>query len=162
MRATRLATICVLGTITLLAAIGEIARAAGPDEAAVRKADAGFYRALNAMFGGDLAPMKQVWSHADDVTYMGPTGGFQVGWKQVLPVWEEQAAMRLGGEISPQDVRVVGGSDLAVVHCREVGQNEVDGKPRKVSIRATNVYRKENGSWKMIGHHTDLLPFLED
>jgi len=28
-----------------------------------------------------------------------------------------------------------------------------------VSIRATNVFRKEGGQWKMIGHHTDLLPF---
>jgi ketosteroid isomerase-like protein len=32
--------------------------------------------------------------------------------------------------------------------------------PEKVSIRATNIYRKENGQWKMIGHHTDLLPYL--
>jgi ketosteroid isomerase-like protein len=31
----------------------------------------------------------------------------------------------------------------------------------QVSIRATNLFRKENGAWKMIGHHTDLLPFLE-
>ena len=30
-----------------------------------------------------------------------------------------------------------------------------------VSIRATNIFRKENGAWKMIGHHTDLLPFLD-
>jgi hypothetical protein len=30
-----------------------------------------------------------------------------------------------------------------------------------VSIRATNLFRKESGAWKMIGHHTDLLPFLE-
>jgi hypothetical protein len=29
-----------------------------------------------------------------------------------------------------------------------------------VSIRATNLFRKEDGSWKMIGHQTDLLPFL--
>ena len=31
---------------------------------------------LNLMFAGDLGPMKDVWSHADDVTYMGPDGGF--------------------------------------------------------------------------------------
>jgi ketosteroid isomerase-like protein len=43
----------------------------------------------------------------------------------------------------------------------EVGDNVVDGKPQQVSIRATNTFRKENGQWKMIGHHTDLLPFLQ-
>jgi hypothetical protein len=26
------------------------------------------------------------------------------------------------------------------------------------SIRATNIFRKEDGQWKMIGHHVDLLP----
>ena len=54
------------------------------DEGAVRHANEQFYSALNAMFAGDLAPMKKVWSHADDVTYMGPSGGFRVGWDQVL------------------------------------------------------------------------------
>ena len=33
----------------------------------------------------------------------------------------------------------------------------VKGKAEKVSIRVTNVFRKENGAWKVIGHHTDLL-----
>ena len=37
-----------------------------------------------------------------------------------------------------------------------------DGKPQAVSIRATNLFRKEDGTWKMIGHHTDLLPFLAE
>jgi ketosteroid isomerase-like protein len=42
-----------------------------------------------------------------------------------------------------------------------VGSNlDAEGRPLQVSIRATNVFRKENGDWKMIGHHTDLLPFL--
>ncbi len=31
--------------------------------------------------------------------------------------------------------------------------------PGAVSLRATNVFSKENGAWKMIGHHTDMLPF---
>jgi ketosteroid isomerase-like protein len=53
------------------------------------------------------------------------------------------------------------GQDLATVECVEVGENIVNGKPTKVSIRATNTFRKENGQWKIIGHHTDKLPFLE-
>jgi ketosteroid isomerase-like protein len=52
------------------------------------------------------------------------------------------------------------GQDTAIVDCYEIGENLVDGMPQKVSLRATNVFRKENGQWKMIGHHTDLLPFL--
>ena len=44
------------------------------DETAVRAASEQFYDALNAIFRGDLTPMEEVWSHADDVTYMGARG----------------------------------------------------------------------------------------
>jgi ketosteroid isomerase-like protein len=132
------------------------------DEAAVREAATQFYAALNTMFAGDLAPMTEIWSHADDVTYLGPDGAFEIGWDQVLANWKRQAAMKLGGKVEPQNMRVAVGQDLAVTHNLEKGENVgPEGKPLVVSIRATNVFRKENGQWKMIGHHTDRLPFLE-
>ena len=53
------------------------------------------------------------------------------------------------------------GQDLAIVGCLEIGHNvDAEGNPEKVEIRATNLFRKENGEWKMIGHHTDMLLFL--
>jgi ketosteroid isomerase-like protein len=132
------------------------------DTQAVEQAANEFYASLNALFTGDVEPMKQVWSHADDVTYMGPTGGFQIGWNEVEAIWEAQAALKLGGKVEPAEIRVTVGGDLAFVQCFERGNNlDAQGQPEKVSIRATNLFRKENGQWKMIGHHTDLLPFLE-
>jgi ketosteroid isomerase-like protein len=130
------------------------------EEQAVKQAAARFYSALNDMFQGDLTEMKAVWSHADDVTYMGPNGGIEQGWEAVLTNWETQAAKKLGGKVEPKNARVTVGPDLAIFTCCEEGENFVNGKPQKVSIRATNVFRKENGQWKLIGHHTDLLPFL--
>ncbi len=156
LRANRL----IIGMLAAaLVAVGAAARA---DESAVGAASAQFYAALNAMFAGDVTPMKAVWSHRDDVTYMGPGGGVQVGWEPVLAMWEKQAAMKLGGSVKPTDLHVTVGSELAVVSTVERGENtNADGKTETVSIRATNLFRKENGTWKMIGHHTDLLPFLE-
>mgnify|MGYP002624807905 CR=1 FL=1 len=138
-------------------------RGASPDDVrAVEQASARFYEALNALFTGDAAPMGEVWSHADDVTYMGPAGGFQVGWSEVRGIWRSQADLKRGGKVEPADVHVAVGQDLAVVQCTEVGQNfDAQGQPVQVSIRATNVFRNEGGEWKMIGHHTDLLPFLK-
>ncbi|QKQ26448.1 YybH family protein [Candidatus Reidiella endopervernicosa] len=109
----------------------------------------GFYSALNLTFEGDMEPMKAVWSHADDITYMGPYGGFQVGWKQVLEVWEEHTAMKIGGKVEHADMRVTLGEDIALTQNYEIGENNpVEGEPEKVSIRATNVFRKEEGSGK--------------
>ncbi len=51
------------------------------NEMAFRQAVEEFYGALNAMFEGELAPVQALWSHADDVTYMGPGGGIEIGWK---------------------------------------------------------------------------------
>jgi ketosteroid isomerase-like protein len=131
------------------------------EEPAVRAAVDQFYAALNAMFAGEVDPMIAVWSHADDTTYMGPMDGFQVGWPAIRAVWQAQAAAKLGGKVSPENMRFTIGTDLALTHNYEVGENVgADGVVNKVSIRVTNVFRKEAGVWKMIGHHTDLLPAL--
>jgi ketosteroid isomerase-like protein len=142
--------------------IANPAQAAEEDEKAVLSAAGEFYAALNTLFTGDAGPMKEVWSHADDVTYMGPVGGLLAGWDQVLKSWEEQAAMKLGGAVKPEDMHVTVGQDIAFTQNYEIGENtSQEGEARKVSIRATNIFRKEDGKWKMIGHHTDLLPYLE-
>ena len=45
-----------------------------------------FYSAHNEIFEGDLAPMEEIWSHEDDVTYMSPIGGYWLaGMPHVIP-----------------------------------------------------------------------------
>jgi len=73
------------------AMVGTISPGSADERAAVVAANAQFYAALNQMFKGELAAMKVMWSHADDVTYMGPTGNFERGWAAVLKDWEGQA-----------------------------------------------------------------------
>ncbi|MBA4104376.1 MAG: DUF4440 domain-containing protein [Pirellula sp.] len=160
----RTSIVMATAALALVFAATVSARDAGTaqaNESTVQEATAGFYAALNAMFIGDADPFKEVWSHAEDVTFMGPDGSVNVGWNEVLANWEVQAKMKLGGEIRHELIMATVGQDLAVVQCREVGENVIDGKPVAVSLRATNVFRKENGAWKMIGHQTDKLPFLE-
>lgn len=142
-------------------ASGMAPQAPGGDAQAVRDATAKFYAALNVLFTGDAGPVKAIWSHAGDVVYMGPVGGLKKGWAAVQADWDAQAALKLGGSVRPEDLHVTVGQDLAIVSNWEKGQNVgADGKVEVVSIRATNVFRKESGVWKMIGHHTDLLPYL--
>jgi ketosteroid isomerase-like protein len=137
------------------------ARAAEGNTAAVRAASDQFYTALNQLFTGDMAPMEALWSHRKDVTYMGPGGGFRVGWDAVRKDWASQAAMKMGGSIKPEQVKITAGSDLATVSNLEVGSVTIQGKKKAISLRATSIYRKEKGQWKMIGHHTDLIPRME-
>lgn len=142
-------------------ALGGAQARAGDDTAAVMAASDRFYVALNKLFTGEIEPMKAVWSHAEDVTYMGPTGQLERGWAAILKDWEGQAAMKLGGKVEPAEVKVVLGSDIAVVTGYEVGENtNAKGKVEKLKLRASSVNRMEDGQWKMIGHQTDPLPYL--
>ncbi len=137
------------------------ARAADDNTQAVKAAVATFHEALNKLFTGDAAPMKAIWSHADDVTYMGPTGTKQVGWSQVEPHWDKQAAKKLGGKVDAVDVHVTASPQLGVAVYYEKGENIINGQVQPVSIRATTTFRNENGQWKVIGHHTDTLAYLQ-
>jgi ketosteroid isomerase-like protein len=119
-----------------------------------------FYEALQAVFSGDVTLMKQVWSHAEDVTYLGPQGGLFVGWQQVLNAWKEQAALKLQGSIEVQNEHFFQDGNIGISQTYEVGSNYREGKLQNVRIRATNIFRRENSGWKMISHHTDLLAFL--
>lgn len=138
------------------------ASASEQDEAEVCAAAQQFYTALNQLFTGEVACMKEVWSHQDDITFMGPDGSFLHGWKPVSAEWEKTAALKLGGKVEPTEMRITAGEKLAILTNYEIGENiGPDGKVQKVKIRATSTFRKENGEWKMIGHHTDLLSFLK-
>ena len=162
MKKKRTTWLAILSLVVAGGLAAQTTQAAEADEKAVGEAAAQFYVALHAMFTGDVGPMTQVWSHANDVTYMGPGGGYDVGWQKVRANWEAQAAKKLGGEVKPAEMRILVGHEIAVVQNYEKGENSnADGKPQSVSIRATSVFRKEGGQWKMIGHHTDLLPYLE-
>ena len=127
------------------------------DVAGVQSANDAFYSALNDMFVGNIAPMDKVWSHESDVTQLGPMGGKLVGWDVVGDEWHRESTLKLGGKVSAELISVVAGPCMGYTVTEEVGHNmTADGKPVEVRFRATNIFRKEKGGWKMVHHHTDL------
>lgn len=147
--------------LAFTAALISTSASADSGKDAVLAANDAYFAALNTMFTGDIAPMLALWSHKDDVTSMGPTGKYNRGWAAVKKDWEGQAALKLGGKVEPTDINVVVGTDLAVISDTEIGTNtNADGKTATVKLRGTSMFRKEDGAWKMIGHHTDTLPYL--
>lgn len=131
------------------------------DEQAVAAATTDFYAALNTMFTGDGRPMKDAWSRAKDITYMGPNGLYLIGWEKIEQEWNTQTASKLGGRVTPQQLHTVVGGDLAMITCIESGENSVNGKKETVQIRSSTLFRKENGAWKVIGHQTDPLAYMD-
>jgi ketosteroid isomerase-like protein len=50
------------------------------------------------------------------------------------------------------------GTDAAYTLGTEQIQGNVGGQTVTAGARATNVYRREGGEWKMVHHHGDVLP----
>ena len=124
-------------------------------DAAVREASDRFYDALERMANGDAGPMMDIWSHEDDVTTMHPIGGREVGWDAVREPWENIAAMSEDGKVTRTDqlVRVFG--ELAYELTTEEASMTMGGERVSFERRATNVYRLEDGEWKIVHHHVD-------
>ena len=132
------------------------------EEEAVRKALDGFYASLNVMFTGDAEAAKEVWSQSDDIAYMGADGGYQIGWAAMYKNWQDQAKLKMGGKVQHMNVHINVGKDIAVTHqlVKSV-DTEASGVNKHEALRASSVFRKEGGKWKMIGHHVDVIPKLK-
>jgi len=132
------------------------------EEKAVRVALDGFYASLNSMLLGDPLPAKAVWSHSEDIAYMGADGGYQVGWEAMYADWVKQANVNIGGQVVHSDVVVNLGKYIAVTHqLVRSADVEADSIEKDAFLRASSVFRKEEGRWKMIGHHVDVIPALK-
>ena len=128
----------------------------------VRAASKQFYAGLNRMLNGDAAPLADIWSHSTAVTAMHPIGGRQVGWDAVRGSFEQVAHVASDGKVELKDrlIQVVG--DVAYELGIERGQFKIAGNPVSIEQRATNIYRREAGAWRVVHHHTDLSPAMLD
>jgi ketosteroid isomerase-like protein len=127
---------------------------------AVRSASARFYSALNRMADGDGSEMSRAWSHSETVTAMHPIGGEQVGWDAVKGSFEGVAELASGGHVEIADQEIHTGEDLAYELGTERGNMKLAGESIAIEQRVTNIYRREEGQWKLVHHHTDLSPAM--
>ncbi len=125
----------------------------------VRQASDRFYAALNRGLTGDASEMFDICSHADDVTTMHPLGGRQSGWPEVRASWEMAVSAISGGSVEVSDLQITMlADDAAYTIGTENASATIGGTPVTFSARCTNVYRREDGVWKLVHHHVDLLP----
>jgi ketosteroid isomerase-like protein len=124
----------------------------------VRDATLNYYVALNSVLKGDVDPMTKVWSHASDVLDMPSSGGRESGWNAILDAYRGLTHQGITGSIVPAQVAVTVEGNLAFSTCVETGETRAPGGyPVKHRERATNIFRLENGHWKVICHHADAV-----
>jgi len=126
----------------------------------VRQTSDKYYEAVNQMFQGDLKLIEEIWSHAPDITAAGPLGVIYTGWDEVHELLQRESGLNIKGTIHPRDMLIRVTGDLAFTVCVEEGDLTMGDQSIHLSLRATNVYRREYGFWKLVHHHSDYSETL--
>ena len=130
-------------------------------ELEVRRASDLFYEALNRLLRGDPAPMLTVWAHGPDVISMHPFGGREMGWEQVRGVWDMWSSLTKG-TIAAHEVIIRVHGEVAYTTSIEKAKLFFGKKEVTVDGRATNIFRRDNGQWRLIHHHADVTPAAQE
>jgi ketosteroid isomerase-like protein len=109
---------------------------------------------------GDVEPRLHLWSRADPVSVFGAVGASRSGWDELEPLFRSVAARLTGGRDLTYELLafdVSGDMAWSAGFVRFVGS--IDGSaPTPIGLRITQVYRREEGEWKVAHEHSDFLP----
>jgi ketosteroid isomerase-like protein len=120
--------------------------------------------AETAIHNGDAGPRLALWSRNDPVTLFGAkASGTGTGWDDVSAIFRTVASWFSDSTEYNFEVVAAGASgDLAYTVGYEHNLVKVNGQPRTYTLRATHVYRRENGQWRIVHRHADVPPAGED
>jgi ketosteroid isomerase-like protein len=115
-----------------------------------------------ALHNGDAGPRSQTWSERPPVTLFGawlnaydPDG--------VREVFDKLAHSFSHARSSDIDlIAADAGGDFAYTVHREITSTSVNGAPRDYVLRVTQVYRREDGTWKVVHRHGDEEPDVDE
>jgi len=111
-----------------------------------------------AVHNGDAGPRRAIWSRHEPVTVLGAwknaSGQQDVGdlFAHLAESFSDCTSYEL--EVLEAEVR----GDTAYTVCFEHTSASVNGSPRTYTLRATQIYRREEGAWKVAHRHGSAPP----
>jgi ketosteroid isomerase-like protein len=114
--------------------------------------------AETALHDGDPARRIAMWSRTEPLTLFG-AGMSGRGWVEIAPIFDllgEQFSHCTSYENEIVAAEAIG--DLAYTVALEHTSTSINGEPTEYVLRATTVFRREDGVWKVVHRHGDALP----
>lgn len=114
--------------------------------------------AERAIHDGDAGPRREIWSRKDPVTVLGAwkNASGQAELDELFAHLAESFSDCTSFEIELMEAEVLG--NLAYTAGFEHTTARVNGEPRTYTLRATQVYRREDGEWKVAHRHGSAPP----
>jgi ketosteroid isomerase-like protein len=119
-----------------------------------------YHLAQGEFLKGNPEPVKKLFSHREDVSLANPYGPPVRGWEQVAKTIEHASSLRSDGEfVGSEIVAKYVTPELAYVVQIERARAKVGGSEDITSyaLRATNIFRPEDGEWKVVHRHADPI-----
>jgi len=108
-----------------------------------------------ALHNGDAGPRSALWSHNDPVTLFGAEVN-RTGWSELGPTFNWLATRFTACTSLEYEVVAAGASgDLAYLVVIERISATANGNPVSYALRATTIFRREEGVWRAIHRHGD-------
>ena len=115
------------------------------------------YEAELALHNGDASRRRALWSRNEPVSVLGALRN-AFGQREIDELFsslERTFSKCTSHTFELQAYDVVG--DMAYTAGLEHTSASVDGQPRSYTLRATQVYRREGGEWKVAHRHGDTV-----
>jgi ketosteroid isomerase-like protein len=119
-----------------------------------------FYLASDELLKGNPEPVQKLWSRRDEVTLANPFGPPVHGWDEVAKTGDLAASQLRDGElVSVEIVEKLVTSELAYVVEIERSKAKIGGSEdiMPFALRATMIFRPEEGTWKIVHRHADPI-----
>ncbi len=118
-----------------------------------------YQHVLTTFLKGNPEPLKQLWSHKEDVTLLNPFGTLNKGWRQVTKTLDHVSSQTQEGEITFEMLSKYETSDLAyIVEVEKTKARLAKGKESTdFELRVTTIFRHEDDGWKIVHRHADQL-----
>lgn len=116
------------------------------------------YEVELALHNGDAAPRRALWSRNEPVSVLGAwrNARGQQEIDELFTILANSFSDCTSFEFDLQAYDVMG--DMAYTAGLEHTSASVDGEPRTYTLRATQVYRREDGEWRVAHRHGDTVP----
>ncbi|WP_369045870.1 nuclear transport factor 2 family protein [Sinomonas sp. P10A9] len=108
-----------------------------------------------ALHNGDAGPRFETWSERAPVTLFGAWRNAEdpAGAREVFRELAQAFSQATSSEV--ELIAADASGDLAYTVQREITSTIVNGEPRQYVLRVTQVYRREDGNWKVVHRHGD-------
>jgi NAD(P)H-dependent FMN reductase/ketosteroid isomerase-like protein len=113
----------------------------------------------NAYISGDAPALRAIVTDHEPATFFGPDGGCARGVEEVTRSFDKGAEAFEAGSTGCFDVLQSHASgDLAFWTGHQRAEVHMKGKPAPVpmTLRTTEIFRREDGEWKLIHRHADF------